>query len=130
MVVAQLPVPFSEVLATTFAGQVIDGGVWSFTVTVKLQVAVLLDGSDTVYVTVVTPRLKNVPDAKLMPVKGLAATVAPDFVQVIFGTLQLSPLKGVMPATLVVHVKELAATTWFAGQLTVGSALSIMVNLI
>lgn len=45
------------------AGQVIEGGCVSLTVTVKVQVAVLPDESDTVQVTVVVPFGKKEPEA-------------------------------------------------------------------
>jgi len=44
-----------------FAGQVIDGACVSFTVTVNVHVAVLLDVSVAVHVTVVTPFVNTVP---------------------------------------------------------------------
>jgi hypothetical protein len=46
-----------------FAGQVIVGGVVSFTVKVVVQVAVLFDSSFTVIVIVFTPVLTRVPAA-------------------------------------------------------------------
>ena len=55
---AQVP---AVVFAVTFVGHVIVGFVMSVMVTVKLQVAVLFAPSFTVYVTVVTPKLKLVP---------------------------------------------------------------------
>jgi hypothetical protein len=47
----------------TFAGQVIDGGCVSLTVTVNEHVAVLPEASVTVQVTVVVPTAKVEPDA-------------------------------------------------------------------
>ena len=64
-----------------FAGQVIVGGSVSFTVTVNVHVAMLLDASVAVHVTVVTPFAKAVPEA------GTHAAVAPG---------QLSPGVGVV----------------------------------
>jgi hypothetical protein len=48
---------------TIFVGQLIEGGCVSFTVIVKLQDAVLPEGSDAVHVTIVVPIGKNEPDA-------------------------------------------------------------------
>jgi hypothetical protein len=45
------------------AGQVIDSGCVSFTVIVNVQLALLLDESVTVHVTVVVPFGKNEPEA-------------------------------------------------------------------
>ena len=46
-----------------FAGQVIDGGCVSLTVTVNEQLAVLFDESVTVHITVVVPVGNDEPDA-------------------------------------------------------------------
>ena len=54
-----------------FAGQVIVGGVTSFTVTVKVQVPVWPLAAVAVHVTVVVPTLNDEPEA------GTHATVAP-----------------------------------------------------
>lgn len=70
------------------AGQVIAGGMLSLTVTVKVQVAVLLEASVAVQVTVVTPFWKVEPDA------GTQAAVAP---------VQLSVGVGVVYVTFAEH---------------------------
>ena len=56
-------------IAVTFAGQVIEGGWLSLTVTVKLQVPLLLLASLTVQLTVV------VPFGKVVPLAGTQVTV-------------------------------------------------------
>jgi hypothetical protein len=76
--------------ATMSAGQVSIGGDTSVTVTVKLQLALLLAASRAVYVTVVTPRLKVTAVMRFIPVGGEFPLVAPPKVQVSAVTAQLS----------------------------------------
>lgn len=85
------------------------GGCVSFTVTVKLHVAVLPDASVAVAITVVVPFGKNEPD------DGLAATVTPG---------QLSDAVTVK-FTTAPHCPVVAGTVIFAGQLTVGGCVSL-----
>ena len=59
------------VFFVAFAGQVIDGACMSFTVTVKVQLTTLPDGSVTVYFTVETPVL-NDPLASPAPLRVVA----------------------------------------------------------
>ena len=54
---------FGSVLCVTLAGHVITGACVSLTVTVNVQLALLLLASDTEQLTVVTPFWKVVPDA-------------------------------------------------------------------
>ena len=61
----------ASVLATRFAGQVMTGGVASRTVTVKMQLALLVEVSVAVHITVV------VPAGKVEPLGGLQATGTP-----------------------------------------------------
>lgn len=63
---------FGSVFFVMFDGQVIDGACVSFTVTVKLHDAVLLEASVAVHVTVVTPFENCDPDG------GVHATVTPE----------------------------------------------------
>ena len=98
------------------AGQVIDGGWVSLTVTVKLQVAVLPDVSVAVHVTVV------VPTGKLAPLGGLQANVTPG---------QLSFTTGLAKVTtlLVAMGHEAGAVVLkLPGQVIVGACVSTTVT--
>ena len=81
----------------------ITGACTSFTVTVKLQLAVLPAASLTVYVTVVTPTLKVWVPTLFKPVNGDAPVVAPVKVHVLTVTAQLSLLVGLGVATDAPH---------------------------
>jgi hypothetical protein len=110
-----------------FAGHVMVGTMLSVIVTVKEQVAVLLAASRTVYVTVVMPELKVCVPALLIPVAGEVATVAPVIAHVKRVTAQLSPVVGFGVTT---EAEQVPATTFwvmFAGQVTVGTMLSVTV---
>lgn len=99
-------------VAFMLAGQVIEGSCVSFTFTVKLQVAVLPDVSVAVTVTVVVPFGNVEPDG------GLATTVTPG---------QLSdPLT--LKVTTLEHCPAVVVVTIFAGQVTVGACVSLIVT--
>lgn len=95
------------VLATTFAGQEIAGGMLSVTVTVWVQVAVFPLASVAVHVTVVTPFGKAE--------SALLVTVA---------TEQLSLAVGVPKLTPVAVQPEFVLAATLAGQVIVGGMLS------
>ena len=95
----------------TVAGQLIVGAVESITVTVKLQVAVLPEGSVATLVTVVVPRLNVLPDV------GVLTTVA----------LQLS-LAVTLKLTTAPQLLLAEATLMFAGQVIVGGVVSLTVT--
>ena len=82
------------------AGHVKVGASSSDTVTVKLHVVVLPAGSDTVYVTVVTPKL-NVPDA-FVPVPD--PLVTPLYAHVVEAIEQLSSCVKIKPVTSAVQL--------------------------
>ena len=115
-------------LTVILAGQVITGGSISFTVTVKLQVAVLFAASLTVYVTVVTPTLKIRVPTTLMPVAGDVPVVAPVSAHVCTVTKQLSAAVGFGVATDALHNPTVAFTEILAGQVIVGGCTSFTVT--
>ena len=98
--------------AFILAGQVIEGGCVSLTVTVKLQVAVLPDASVAVAVTVVVPFGKFVPEG------GLVTTLTPG---------QLSDAVTLKVTTLE-HCPVAVVVTILAGQATVGACVSLIVT--
>ena len=95
----------------TVAGQLITGAVESITVTVKLQMAVLPDGSVATRVTVVVPRLNVLPDV------GVLTTV----------TLQLS-VAVTLKLTIAPQLLLAEATLMLAGQVIVGGVVSLTVT--
>nr|WP_234423345.1 hypothetical protein [Aquimarina spinulae] len=102
----------ASTLTFTVAGQLIVGSILSVTVTVCVQVAVLPELSVTVQVTVVSP-IGKTPGASL----------------VVLATAQLSEVVGVPKATLLaVHKPASTLTFTVAGQLIVGSILSVTVT--
>ena len=102
--------PESDITLTA-AGQLIVGGVESITVTVKLQVAVLPDGSVATLVTVVVPRLNVLPEA------GVLTTVA----------LQLS-VAVTLKLTVAPQLLADAATLMLPGQVMTGAVVSFTVT--
>ena len=88
------------------------GGCVSTTVTVKLHVAVLPDVSVAVTITVVVPFGKFVPDG------GAAATVTPGQLSYAF-TLKVTTAE---------HSPVVAGTVIFAGHITVGFCVSLIVT--
>jgi hypothetical protein len=94
------------------AGQVIEGGCVSLTVTVNEQVAVLPDASVAAQVTVVTPLLNAEPEA------GLQLIVAP-------GQLSLAVAVNM---TTAVHTPESVVVVILPGQTAVGASLSLTVT--
>lgn len=99
-------------VAVLLAGQVIAGNCVSLTVTVKLHVAVLPDASVAVAVTVVVPFGKFVPDG------GLVTTLTPG---------QLSDAVTLKVTTLE-HCPGVVVVTIFAGQVTRGGCVSLIVT--
>ena len=67
---------FAPAATVGLEGQVMDGGVWSVTVTVIEHVAVLLEASVAVMVMVCAPRVKLVPAAGLCVLVGLAVQLS------------------------------------------------------
>ena len=102
--------PESDVTVTA-AGQLITGAVESITVTVKLHVAVLPDGSVATLVTVVVPRLNVLPDAGVLTTVALQLSVAV--------TLKLTTAPQLLLAD---------ATLILAGQVIVGGVVSLTVT--
>jgi len=96
-------------------GQLIVGSSVSFTVTVKLQVAVLPLASVTLYVFVVTPIGKTEPLAR----PDVCTVLAPG---------QLSLPEGVVYVTVAPHTPASLLTVMFEGQLIVGSSVSLTVT--
>src|SRR5687767_8648994 len=110
------------------AGQVITGACVSLTVTVNEQVAVLPAASRAVYVTVVTPTLKDwLEGTVLMPVAAEAPVVAPVNAQVLIVTAQLSAFVGAGVANTAAHMPGVLLAVMFAGQVIVGGWLSTTV---
>ena len=66
------------VLTVTAAGQVMVGGTFSKTFTLKEQVAIFPEGSLAVYLTVVVPTLKVLVPTKFCPFTGDEKTDAPE----------------------------------------------------
>ena len=95
-----------------FAGQVIEGGCVSSTVTVNEQFAVWLEVSVAVQVTVV------VPFAKVEPEAGTHAVTTP-------GQLSVAVAVNV---TTAVHTPGAAGVEMFAGQVMTGFSLSLIVT--
>ena len=94
------------VLLVTEPGHEVIIGAWlSLTVTVKVQLATLPDGSVTVYLTVDTPLL-NDPLASATPLRVVAPVMAK--VTVVVPPLQpAGPNVGARPVTLAVHTPEI-----------------------
>ena len=101
-------------VVTIFAGQVIVGSCVSLTVTVNVQVFILLDASFAVTVTVVVPTGKKDPEA------GLLVTVTPG---------QLSVATGGGHETMAPHWPAVLLVTILAGQVTVGNCVSTTLTL-
>lgn len=96
-----------------FVGHVIDGACVSLTVTEKEHVAVFIDASVAVHVTVV------VPTGKVEPEAGTQTAVAPG---------QLSEAVGVVYVTTAEHWPDAFPTVMFAGHVTVGASVSLTVT--
>ena len=96
-----------------FAGQVIAGFWLSLTVTVKVHIAMLLEASFAVQVTVVVPL------RKLLPEDGVHVTVAPE---------QLSDAVGTVYVTFAAQVFGAVFVVMFVGQVTVGFCVSLTVT--
>src|SRR5947209_10183707 len=95
-----------------FAGQVMLGFSVSLTVTVKLQLVVLLDESVAVQMTVL------VPFAKVEPLDGMQTTPTPG----------QSSLAVSVKVTAVLHWPTAVLATMFAGQVIAGFSVSLMVT--
>ena len=105
---AKLAVQPAPAATVVFAGQVMLGAVWSFTVTVKLQVPVLLLPSVAVKVTVWLPRLSTVPE-----IGDWLVVVVPQPPETVVDPLKLAKIAVQLPP---------AATVVLAGQVMVGGA--------
>lgn len=116
-------------LAVMFDGQVIVGRILSATVTVNEHVAMFPPASPTVYVTVVTPPLKERVPTKLIPVAGDVAIVAPVNAQVRRVTPQLSLVVGFTVVTVPAQVPAAVVPVVLAGQEMVGFVVSTIVTL-
>lgn len=103
------------------------GAILSVTVTVNEQVVKLPAASSTLYVAVVTPKLKTLVPKLFTPVVAELAIVAPVNVQVNFVTEQLSAVVGFGVTTLAVQ-DALVLAVMFVGQVIVGLILSVTVT--
>ena len=105
---------FEAVLAEMLVGQVMDGNCTSLTVTVKVQVLVLLAPSVTLKVLVVTPTGNADPDAK------------PE-VCTVTGPVQLSVPTGAVKVTTALHCPVVLFALIFVGQVMFGKVWSVTV---
>ena len=119
-------VPAHTVLFTGCAVMV--GSNASVIVTVNEQLVLLPAASLTVYVTVVTPRLKALEPTVFIPVAGELATVAPVKAQVCTVTAQLSVAVGLFGANVAVHTPTSVVLVTFAGQVIAGAWVSFTVT--